>query len=428
MRERVNKLEKTSFSSNLKRKKEYNRSAQRKRGPAEEEDLLVFGYEAKLFRDDELALRVNRGEFMIPFAGSNPKEPSSLILDRYDVRNLLDTQSAIWTELSDTSTMQRNQWEQEDTRETIFDEEKGSDVLVLDLLERERYGDLDSDEELIFEMDSDERNIYIEEKRKRQVMEAKGNLYSFDYNQEKVPEPTLEDVKLAFSVPSEITKPTTQRQADIVERTATFIASSSDPVQMEIMVQVKQSRNPLFAFLNKDDPLYGFYRYVLQHKSSVIEMDLENTLHQDNTASTSLLQNPVTSDGENIPENIEVPQLELKQVIDKTASFVARADKSFEALILERYVNNPTFNFLQSSNTSNPYYIWRVQNLRSRYNPTADSNSEPVSESASSDIESKLRGGRENSEEMVHNDLDKKKADRLAKAKMFVARLNLDKS
>lgn len=41
----------------------------RKRPPEKHEDLLVFGYACKLFRDDEKALYVDQGKHLIPWMG-----------------------------------------------------------------------------------------------------------------------------------------------------------------------------------------------------------------------------------------------------------------------------------------------------------------------------------------------------------------------
>ena len=49
-----------------------------------EEELLVFGYACKLFRDDEKASQVEREEFSVPWMG----DPSFKI-DRFDARGTL---------------------------------------------------------------------------------------------------------------------------------------------------------------------------------------------------------------------------------------------------------------------------------------------------------------------------------------------------
>ena len=53
-------------------------------GSVSGEDLLVFGYASKVFRDDERALQVERGDFCVPWMGD-----PSIKIDRFDGRGLL---------------------------------------------------------------------------------------------------------------------------------------------------------------------------------------------------------------------------------------------------------------------------------------------------------------------------------------------------
>ena len=50
----------------------------------EQEELLVFGYACKLFRDDERALLLDSGSHLIPWMGDE-----SIKIDRYDGRGAL---------------------------------------------------------------------------------------------------------------------------------------------------------------------------------------------------------------------------------------------------------------------------------------------------------------------------------------------------
>ncbi|RUS24995.1 hypothetical protein BC938DRAFT_472769 [Jimgerdemannia flammicorona] len=149
----------------------------------------------------------------------------------------------------------------------------------------ERYADLDSEEEILFDMDEEEREEYVEEKRKRRKMDDQNKRFRYGYDKkervdsserandgegmqegnddDQEEEPREEGLELKCNVPAGMKTPTTKQQAEIIERTARFITSSeSDPAQMEILIQAKQSQNPLFAFLSRDHALHAYYRHV----------------------------------------------------------------------------------------------------------------------------------------------------------------------
>jgi hypothetical protein len=50
-------------------------------GGPEQEELLVFGYACKLFRDDERALLLESGAHLIPWMGDE-----TIKIDRYGIR------------------------------------------------------------------------------------------------------------------------------------------------------------------------------------------------------------------------------------------------------------------------------------------------------------------------------------------------------
>lgn len=73
---------------------------------------------------------------------------------------------------------------------------------------------------------------------------------------EPSPSPPLAPYRPAFAVPAGMVLPQTAKQAALIERTAR--ANS----QVEAALRVKQVTNPLFGFLQPDDPLHAFYRHV----------------------------------------------------------------------------------------------------------------------------------------------------------------------
>ncbi|CAG8633087.1 3564_t:CDS:10 [Paraglomus brasilianum] len=276
------------------RKNKHQRKKQKLVGELEKEyeDLLIFGYESKVFKDDEMAQKVNTGELLIPWRGETQ---NVILLDRYDVRNLLD----------DRGQFRKGVYTLTKTVEEIEEDR---------LCEEERWADLDSDAEDLYYLEEEEREPYIEEKRRQKQRAAEGNEISYDYSEgvekqneckegdEEGPKDenqsaTGEAYVAKFTVPegmateeeeehhmnqgalicsilmisligspytfyrAVLMHPSDQRIDEIVERTARFLNTSND-AQMEIVIQAKQANNPSFSFLNKDDPLYPYYRHV----------------------------------------------------------------------------------------------------------------------------------------------------------------------
>ncbi|TRY61622.1 hypothetical protein TCAL_09101 [Tigriopus californicus] len=58
------------------------------------------------------------------------------------------------------------------------------------------------------------------------------------------------------------------------------------------------------------------------------------------------------------------PPPEVRNIVDKTASFVARNGPEFELRIRQNEVNNPKFNFLNSGDPYHAYYQHRVKEIR----------------------------------------------------------------
>ncbi|RZB39274.1 suppressor of white apricot [Asbolus verrucosus] len=217
----------------------------RKNKPKENhDDLLVFGYACKLFRDDEKASYIDKGKHLIPWMGDE-----KLKIDRYDCRGALSDiapyeasregfDAMRWLGLSD------------------------SERKLEQLCDKERYYSLHINEE--------EEQMYKEEEQKRQ--KANEFQYSYDVPTDPaqvmaptVPEAEEEDEEYVPSphldVPIDISIPKTVKENTRIEKTALFICKQGP--QMEILIKAKQADNPQFGFLNQGHELYKYYRHVL---------------------------------------------------------------------------------------------------------------------------------------------------------------------
>uniref|UniRef100_A0A182K1G5 SURP motif domain-containing protein n=1 Tax=Anopheles christyi TaxID=43041 RepID=A0A182K1G5_9DIPT len=215
------------------------------------DDLLVFGYSCKVFRDNERARFIDQGRHLIPWMGDN-----QLKIDRYDARGALH----------DLSPYEPPPGGYQDRLEGLTAAEQKAEQLC----EQERYYSLYTNEV--------EEEMYQEEARKRETL--LGNQVPFNYNapapQEGATVATVEErtgtsadehdddpyqVPKGFEIPPDIPLPETMKEHAIIEKTAKFIASQD--AQMEILLKTKQANNPLFEFLNQSGRLFRYYRHVL---------------------------------------------------------------------------------------------------------------------------------------------------------------------
>lgn len=123
---------------------------------AKEEELLMFGYQCNIFRDDEKALFIDQGKHLIPWNGDE-----AIMIDRYDVRAYLSDLTEY-----DADIIRRR-------HEPLTDKERNLEAL----LDEERYLELRTD--------VTEKMMYEEEEMKR-LNEAVGNSYSavgFSYSE-----------------------------------------------------------------------------------------------------------------------------------------------------------------------------------------------------------------------------------------------------
>ncbi|CAG8795908.1 24641_t:CDS:2, partial [Gigaspora rosea] len=214
-----------------------------------------------------------------------------------------------------------------------------------------------------------------------------------------------------YSVPQGIATPSDDRVDEIIERTAKFLNSSTDS-QMEIVIQAKQANNPKFSFLNKDDPLYPYYKHVRlllqtglfsyedsdkednsasgnkpyknigkniakQYKGDNLKSrkDSHNNDHLKSTDSKGAIgelnSSGVNTDDSNTVKSskpqsqpigpVIVPPPDLKIIIDKMATYVSKSGESLEAKVREKHIDDPRFSFLLPWNEFHSYYRQRIQ-------------------------------------------------------------------
>ncbi|KAI0458472.1 Pre-mRNA splicing factor PRP21 like protein-domain-containing protein [Xylaria acuta] len=64
------------------------------------------------------------------------------------------------------------------------------------------------------------------------------------------------------------------------------------------------------------------------------------------------------------PQGVILPPKEFRIILEKTAGFVARNGISFEDRLRDKEKNNPKFSFLNSSDPYNPFYLWRLSEIK----------------------------------------------------------------
>lgn len=64
------------------------------------------------------------------------------------------------------------------------------------------------------------------------------------------------------------------------------------------------------------------------------------------------------------PQGIVLPPKEFRTILEKTAGFVARNGLPFEERIREKEKTNPKFSFLNPTDPYNPYYLWRLSEIK----------------------------------------------------------------
>ncbi|CAH1800474.1 unnamed protein product [Owenia fusiformis] len=235
------------------RKKRNVHNLPESRRDEDEDDILVFGYACKIYRDDERALYIEKGHHLIPWMGDE-----KFRIDRYDGRGYLHDLREHDAE---------GNWGGKDYPLS------GEEARIEALCDEERYHDLHSS--------SFDRDAYEEEEIKRlnYAINQEGGYkevgFSYDNNQYDPSQPTDEqntaprppveyeepfEAIAELQIPSGMELPTTVKTNAIIEKTAKFVASQGN--QMEIVIKAKQANNEQFNFMNYDHYLYPYYKHL----------------------------------------------------------------------------------------------------------------------------------------------------------------------
>ncbi|XP_064612276.1 splicing factor, suppressor of white-apricot homolog isoform X2 [Liolophura sinensis] len=211
------------------------------------DELFVFGYGCKIFRDDEKAMYIEEKRHLIPWMGDD-----KLMIDRYDGRGHLYDLNKY-----DASNVTHEPWMQ---------------------MESERALEAACDEERYLELHVDlaEQAVYEEEEWKRYYESLGGDSYkamgfNYDYDgtgAHGMPPGYDQEVEDTFVPPAELAIPDnmeiprSDKENVIIEKTAKFIAEHG--AQMEIMIKAKQKDNPQFEFMEHDHPINLYFKHMVK--------------------------------------------------------------------------------------------------------------------------------------------------------------------
>ncbi|KAF9982156.1 hypothetical protein BGZ75_006471 [Mortierella antarctica] len=341
-------------------------AARNHRARPSHEDIIAFGYESFLFGSDGIAEAIEQGQLLITWQGQDPADENALWLDRYDVRNLLDDDRLFSgpRDIYDTQLLS-----------------EGAD------LQQERFEDLDSDEELLFDMDEDERKEHLERKREDNEYDYKGVHYEYgEHGHVNAQEPTY---RLHFDVPEGMAVPDSEKTLALIERTAKFVNNSSEPT-MEIILQAKQATNPNFAFMSRRHQLFQFYKHVRWLMQTGLYESAEEARQreaEDAKAEQDEEAKRTANDVESDHKQTIAIHVDVKAVLEATVELLNAHEGTlaFEEKILS--LRDPRFGFLKSDHPWHRYYIRKRdedRNLRRDQNGQSDATlSESISASVS---------------------------------------------
>ncbi|KAH7651012.1 SWAP/Surp domain-containing protein [Dioscorea alata] len=209
-------------------------------------DLEEIGRHALLFDDDTTSAFVNSREALVPWI-----HDSSLFIDRYDVRHVLD-------QIPSRKPHSRSVYE--DPSQSDLDLER-----YLDLPPPDQHANGDGDDSLL-------DGTY--EARNGTELAGHGAYQAVPFSYGDNVDAVISDsgtgiscpgFRPNFALPDRLLTnlPPTEKLHQIILRTALFVSEHGG--QSEIILRVKQGNNPTFGFLMPDHHLHPYYRFLVDH-------------------------------------------------------------------------------------------------------------------------------------------------------------------
>ncbi|CAL9144776.1 unnamed protein product [Musa hybrid cultivar] len=228
-------------------------------------DLAIEGRHALLFDDDATAAFVNARDALVPWSGD-----PALLIDRYDVRHLLD----------------RIPPRPPVRAASRLCEVPAVDGVTSSQLDSERYLDLPlSGPDVDPGGDDDARGSLSGTTKDsdgtyQAVPFSYGNTANAVDSKNSDSGLTNSCYRPPFLLPERLqcNLPPTEKLHQIIARTATFVSQHGG--QSEIVLRVKQGDNPTFGFLMPDHHLHEYFRFLVEHPQ-LLKSDTSTTKAQE---------------------------------------------------------------------------------------------------------------------------------------------------
>ncbi|KAF7717290.1 Pre-mRNA splicing factor PRP21-like protein [Penicillium ucsense] len=73
---------------------------------------------------------------------------------------------------------------------------------------------------------------------------------------------------------------------------------------------------------------------------------------------------PLPEEASKFPEGLVLPPKDIRAIVEKTAGYVARNGAVFEDRVRDKEKNNPKFSFLNTGDAYEPFYQWRLNEIK----------------------------------------------------------------